>query len=82
MPISRACINPPGLDTVSHETATFNSDLNPQGTQMDSTSYITVNFGLVLIGYVAGFALFCTIFPSNAKVIWKFAKDFVARLRK
>jgi len=48
---------------------------------MDSTSYITVNFGMVLIGYVAGFALFCTIFPDNAKVIWKFVKDFVARLR-
>ena len=49
---------------------------------MDSESYIAVNFGLVLIGYVAGFALACTIFPSNAKIIWQYMKDFVARQRK
>ena len=50
-------------------------------TQMDSTSYIAVNFGMVLIGYAAGFVAACLIFPDNAKVIWKFVKDFVARLR-
>ena len=48
---------------------------------MDSTSYIAVNFGMVLIGYAAGFVAACLIFPDNAKVIWKFVKDFVARLR-
>ena len=49
--------------------------------EMDTTSYIAVNFGMVLIGYAAGFMVACLIFPGNAKVIWKFLKDFVARLR-
>ena len=48
---------------------------------MDIESYTVVGTALVLLGYIAGFAMACGIFQDDAKVMWRCMKDFVAQLR-